>query len=757
MKQTVKITGLDCANCAKTLEKEINKIDGVENAKIDFVHSKLSFESENCDKALTDIINLTKQVEPDVKIESKNKSQKRTIKKQTVKILGLDCANCAKTLEKEINKIDSVENAKIDFVHSKLSFESEDCDKALTDIINLTKQVESDAKIENKNKSQKKINNKLIVDFAILFLGIAIGVLCVLNIAMPKWLFWTLFVASALLLGYKTYIKAIKLLLRGVVNENLLITISVIGASIIGKHMEALMVVALYSLGKILEGMAVDKSRKSIEKLTNLEPEYAVVVRDGKEAKVSPKEVQIGETIVVRPGERVPIDGKIVDGSATLDMQSLTGESLLVSKNSGDEILSGSIVKDGILKIETTGLYENSTVSKILNLIENASEKKSKTETVISKVASYYTIAVVVLSIVVGAIVWAVSKNFDTALYRGLIFLVISCPCAFAISVPLSYFSGLGNASKNGILIKGSNYLDACAKLNVVAFDKTGTLTTGVFKIDKIESFDENRSQEDILWLTCLGEQNSLHPVAKSILAENTKQLQEVQNFKEIAGKGVEFEYQNAKYFVGRAEAENCGTSVVLFENEKKIGQIYLSDAIKDSTKPAIANLKSMGIKTVLLSGDNEKVAQKVGADVGIDTSLGKLLPEDKYHWIEQEKGKKGSFVGYVGDGINDAPSLMLADVGISMGINGSQASIEASDVVLVDDNPQKVATAIKISKYTRKIVWQNIGVSAIVKATFLILGALGVTGMLYAVFADVGVTLLAVLNSMRALYYKTN
>ena len=677
--------------------------------------------------------------------------------KKIVKIEGLDCPNCARALEKELNKIDGVDNVEIDFLKSDLSFESKDVDNALCKIVKTTKAIEPDAKIiyDKKTKKNQK-NGKLVLDICLLFVGIALG-LCVLFIDMPVWLFWTLFVASALLMGYKTYIKAIKLLFKGTVNENLLITISVVGASAIGEYMEGLMVIALYSIGKILEGIAVDRSKKSIEKLTQMQPEYAVVLDGDVEKRVEPSEVLENSIIVVRPGEKVPIDGNIIEGSASLDMQSLTGESVPVFVDEGKEILSGSIVLDGMLKIRTTRKYDESTVKKILDLIEHAQDKKSKTETVISKVARWYTLGVIVLAITVWGIVWAVTRNFDTALYRGLIFLVISCPCAFAISVPLSYFSGIGNASKHGILIKGSNYLDACAKINVVAFDKTGTLTTGNFVIQKVISYDSSKSEEDILYLASLGEQYSLHPLAKAIVSANKRKLQKVSNLKEKAGEGVYFKFHKMDYFVGRKSQDLKSTIVEIFENDSKIGEIELDDDIKESSYVACQELKSLGVRTVMLSGDNELSAVRVAKEIGIDEVHHNLLPQEKFEWIENAKKDKKNFVGYVGDGINDAPSLMLSDVGISMGNNGSGASKEVSDIVLVDDDPSKVPSAIKISKYTRKIVWENIILSAVVKITFLLLGTFGVTGMLFAVFADVGVTVLAILNSMRALKYKPN
>lgn len=675
--------------------------------------------------------------------------------KKTVKISGLDCANCAKVLEGELNKIEEVKTAQVNFVKSEISFEAEDVDLALKKIIKCTKKVEPEAKIEA--NSVKKSESKLMfwLSLGIFAVGLLFGIFAlVFEKKLPIWAFWTMFVVSALLMGYKTYYKAVVLLFKGVVNENLLVTISVVGATIVGEHMEGLMVVALYTVGKILESLAVNKSRKSIAELTNLTPEYANLINGDEIEVVSPKDVEVGSILLVKAGERIPVDAKVVEGSCFLDVQSLTGESVPVKVKEGDTVLSGAIVLDGVLKIETTVEYENSTASRIMELIENASEKKSKTETFISKMTKWYTLGVIAFALLVWGIVWAVTKNLDDAVYRGLIFLVVSCPCAFAISVPLTYFSGIGNASKKGILIKGSNYLDACAKMNIVAFDKTGTLTTGQFSIEKINVLDDKLTEKDVIFLASIGEQYSLHPLAKSILSANEKKLPKAKNVNEKAGEGVYFDYKDKNYFVGRKNKTSSKTLVELFEGKKKLAEFVLTDTIKTTSVSACKALSQMSVKTVMLSGDGKEAVEIVAKKVGVQEFESELLPEDKFHWIENAKKDKKNFVGYVGDGINDAPSLMLADVGISMGINGSAASIEASDIVLVDDAPNKVPLAIKLSKFTRKIVWENILLSAGIKLVFLILGAVGVTGMLEAVIADVGVTVLAVLNSIRALKY---
>lgn len=671
------------------------------------------------------------------------------------KINGLDCPNCARSLEEELNKLSSIESAKIDFLKSTLQITSSNDLKALEDAKSLTKKLEPDAVIVSKNETKSSFKKSVWLNSALLLVGIALAIV-VLTVKMPTWLYWMLFVTSALLMGYKTYYKALMLLFKGVINENFLVTLSVIGATCVGEGMDALMVIGLYSIGKILESIALNKSRKSIEELTTIQPEFAVIVSDGEERRVDPNEIKIGDIIVVRAGEKVAVDGIVTSGKVSLNTQSLTGESLPQQVEEGDEILSGSIVLDGVVYLRATTIYRDSTVSKIMDLINNASDKKAKTETVISKISKYYTLGVILLSICVWGIVWAVTKNVNEAIYRGLIFLVISCPCAFAISVPLAYFSGIGNASRNGILVKGSNYLDVLAKLELLAFDKTGTLTTGEFEISEVELLDKNLTEEDLIYIASLGEQFSTHPLAKAIVLKNTKKLEKPQNIKEVAGKGVYFEHNGDKYFVGRDSKSQENTAVEVLKNDKLIGVIKLQDSIKPSTKKALKQLREMGIKTAILSGDNEKIVESVANELGVDEFGAKLLPEDKFKWLEENK-KSGKTIGYVGDGINDAPSLTLADVGISMGLSGSSASIEASDIVIANDNPQKIVDGIKISKVTRRIVWQNIIASALVKIVFLSLGAFGVTRMLSAVIADVGVTLLAILNSLRALRYNPN
>lgn len=561
-------------------------------------------------------------------------------------------------------------------------------------------------------------------------------------------------ITSLLLMGYKTYFKAIFQSIHLKLDENTLVTISIIGACALNESMEGLMVIALYTLGKMLESRAVNYSRKSISALINTQPEYAIILKDEREEKVKPEQVEVGDIIVVKPGEKIPVDGVVIDGNCNIDKRHLTGESIPVNVSVDDSVPSGSIVLDGVLKIKATSKYTDSTVSKILNLVSNATNKKSKTETFISRFSSYYTLGVIILSFVVWGITWAVLGNINTAIYRGLIFLVVSCPCAFAISVPLSYFSGIGRCSKQGILIKGSNYLDTCASIDEILLDKTGTLTTGEFEVVKVET-TQGTKESELFEIVVAGEQNSLHPIAKAICGfygKNSKCV--AKNYHEVAGKGIEFEIKRYKYFVGRSLNSKGYTQVDVLKSDKLIGSIYLQDKIKSSSYVMVENLKKLNVSSMMLTGDNMSIAKKVCSDIGIDSYHAELMPQDKFNILEKEKSK-GKTVAFVGDGINDAPALTLSDVGISMGIMGSQATIESSDVVIADDNLKRIPDLIKISKRTKKIVLENIIFAGVTKLTFLILGALGITGMLLAVFADVGVTLLAILNSLRVLTYK--
>ncbi len=674
--------------------------------------------------------------------------------KKELNVIGLDCGHCALTLEKYLQKVEGVKSCNINFSTSKIFIETDDDNfkTVFKRIVNCAKEVNPSVKITEQKENGSSFK---LYDIILYVIGIILG-LVVIFVDLNPVLYWIMLVMSGLCLGYKTYWKAIIQLKRFQINENTLITLSIIGAVAVGESMEGLMVIALYTLGKMLEAKAVNYSRKSISTLIDNQPEYAVIISEEQETKVKPEMVKVDDIIIVRPGEKVALDGVVINGKATINKSHLTGESVPVVVSEGEVILSGSIVLDSAIKIRVTAEYKDSAVSKILGLVTNASSRKSKTESFISKISSWYTLGVIVLSIIVFGITWIVLKDVSVAVYRGLIFLVVSCPCAFAISVPLTYFSGIGRCSKQGILIKGSTFIDACAKLDKVMFDKTGTLTSGKFKVTKVVT-QKDIGEETLMDLVVAGEKSSLHPIAIAICEyySKPKKKYKVEDFIEIVGKGIEYKINSKTYFVGRSQTEEGSTIVSVKEDNKEIGKIYLDDTVKNEGKDTIEDLHGINIQSMMLTGDNRGIATKVASELGIDDFSAELLPNDKFNIIEEEKSS-GHTVAFVGDGLNDAPALALADVGISMGIMGSDATIETSDIVIADDNLKQIPRLIKISKKTKRIAVGNIIFALVTKLLFLTLGAVGITGMLLAVFADVGVTLIAILNSLRVLMYKT-
>jgi len=528
--------------------------------------------------------------------------------------------------------------------------------------------------------------------------------------------------------------------------------------------MEGLMVITLYEIGKILEEKSISKSRKSIKDLMDIKPEYANLKTENDIKKVSPEEVKKGDTILIKEGEKVPLDGIVKKGTADLNTASLTGESKLTQVSENKNVLSGSIVVDGMIEVKVTKEYKNSTVSRILDLVENATDKKAKTETFVNKASSIYTPIVIGLAAIVAIFLPLFTDipytGNNGSIYRALIFLVISCPCSIAISVPLSYFSGIGKSSKEGILIKGSDYIDAIKDIKEIVFDKTGTLTKGEFEITKIDTF-ENYTEQEVLKYAAMGEKYSNHPIAKSIMKANKEEVAEVQEFKEIAGKGLSYQYNGETVLVGNSvlvEAndtnEEGATKIYVKINDKLAGIIYLGDTVKDGVVETIKELKALGIKTNMFTGDNKQIAEKTGKEIGIQNIKSEMLPQDKYNAFEEIINKKDekSKVAFVGDGINDSPVLARADVGISMGGVGSESAIEASDVVIMTDNVSKILDAIKISKKTCGIIRQNLVFAITVKVLILFLSTIGLSGMWQAVFADVGVTILTIFNTLRIL-----
>ena len=552
---------------------------------------------------------------------------------------------------------------------------------------------------------------------------------------------------------------------KGVLDENALITISVIGACLVNKVMEGVMVITLYEIGKILESKAISKTRKSISDLMNIKPEYANLKNGEEYQQVNPEEVNVGDIILVKTGEKIPLDGIVLKGEAELDNSALTGESAFVKVKEKSKVLSGAINVQGILEIKVEKNYENSTVSQILNLVENPTDKKAKTETFVAKAAKIYTPIVLGLALLVAIFMPILIKGstYYDSIYKALIFLVISCPCSIAISVPLSYFSGIGKASKKGILIKGSDYLDGIKDIGQILFDKTGTITTGKFKVSKIKTYNGKYSENEILNYFAMGESFSNHPLAKSILEMVNDEIDttKVKDFEEISGKGLKYTYNNMEIKIGNAEfvdskekIDEKGTILYLKIEDEITGGIVLTDEIKSDAKETIKQLKELGIKTKMLTGDKKEVATRIAKEVNIDEVKSEMLPQDKYNELEKvlDNNITGKKVAYVGDGINDSPVLARADIGISMGGIGSNSAIEASDMVIMTDELKKIIEAIQISKKTNRIIKENLIFSIGVKILILLLSILGIADMWEAVFADVGTTLITIFNTIRIL-----
>lgn len=623
------------------------------------------------------------------------------------------------------------------------------------------------------SKKQKKVLIRIIISSVLLVALMITSKLVQLN----KWVEFVLFLVPYLIIGYDILKKAIKGIAKGqVFDENFLMAVATIGAVALGDFAEGAAVMLFYQIGELFQSVAVGKSRRNITSLMDIRPDYANVEVDGKLEKVDPDDVEIGTDIIVNPGEKVPIDGVVVSGESTLNTSALTGESVPRSVKSGDEIISGCINLTGVLRIKTSKEFGDSTVSKILDLVENSSMKKSKSENFITKFARYYTPAVcggaIVLAVLPPIIrmIMGESAMWGDWITRALTFLVISCPCALVISIPLSFFAGIGCASANGVLVKGSNYLEALSDTQYIVFDKTGTLTKGVFEVTGIypaNGFDEST----IVGLASYAESASNHPISISLKKYFGKEIKRdsVSDIKEIAGHGVSAVVNGHKVYAGNiklmhkeniaVDAEhNEGTVVYVSCDGVYAGCIVISDVVKDNSKKAISSLKKSGIdKTVMLTGDSKETAKRVAENLGLDEYHAELLPADKVEWVEKLLGEKSpkKKLAFVGDGINDAPVLSRADIGIAMGALGSDAAIEAADIVLMDDDPSKIALARKISVHTLKIVKENIWFALIVKAVCLVLGALGIANMWIAIFADVGVMVLAVLNAIRALKIK--
>lgn len=781
VKKKLMLEGLDCANCAMKIEKGVGNIEGVNSCSVNFATKTMVLETaqnkEN--EVVTEAKQLVTKLEPHIKVQEE---QKNKAAKEVFILEGLDCANCAMKIENKVKEMPTVSEATVDFVSKKLRVEvanKRELESTVEDIKNVVQKLEPDVKVVREEKSGhdhghshdhgeanvKKMIGRLVVG------GILTGIAALAD--LPQMITIPLFVLAYLLIGGDIVWRAVRNITRGqVFDENFLMAIATVGAFAIQQYSEAVAVMLFYQVGELFQSIAVNRSRKSITSLMDIRPDYANVKVGNETKQVSPEDVQIGDYIIVKPGEKVPLDGKVVEGTSMMDTSALTGESVPREVEVGNDVLSGFVNQNGVLTIEVTKEFGESTVSKILDLVQNASSKKAPTENFITKFARYYTPVVVITAAIMAFIPPLILEGatFSEWIYRALVFLVISCPCALVVSIPLGFFGGIGGASKSGILVKGSNYLEALNDVKYIVFDKTGTLTKGVFKVTKMEP-SEGTTSEELLEYAAFAEVYSNHPIAQSIRNAYEKSIDEnaIEDYSEISGHGTVVKVQGKEIFAGNAklmrkeniefkQPDTVGTLVHVAVDGKYAGYIVISDEVKEDSKQAIQKLKELGIKkTVMLTGDAKAVGEAVGKELGLDEVHAELLPQQKVEEIEKiDAAKRGKEkVAFVGDGINDTPVLARADVGIAMGGLGSDAAIEAADIVIMTDEPSKIATAVKIAKRTRSIVWQNIIFALGVKGLVLLLGAFGIATMWEAVFSDVGVTLIAVLNAMRVLRVK--
>ncbi|WP_302653966.1 heavy metal translocating P-type ATPase [uncultured Clostridium sp.] len=682
---------------------------------------------------------------------------------------GLNCANCARKIEEKVGKMEGVKESNLNFTTTTLNVKLEGKVKeehAINEIKKIVEALEPHVKVEKKVSGKTNVQRAKFEVKPTLIIGTILYLIAVIG-DFKGALALILFVASYLLIGGKVVLTAIKNIARGqLFDENFLMTVATIGAFSISEYPEAVAVMLFYEIGETIQGYAVNKSRTSISSLMDIRADYANIIIDGKEKKVSPETVKVEDVILVKPGEKVPLDGVVIEGESFIDTSALTGESVPRKIVPNDEILSGGINTSGLLKVKVTKKFGESTVSRILEMVENAASKKADTEKFITKFAKVYTPIVVVLAILIAVIPSIFIKDalFSTWLYRALVFLVVSCPCALVVSVPLGFFAGIGGASKKGVLVKGSNYLELLKDLETVVFDKTGTLTEGVFSVTEINT--NGIDKEKLIEVAAMAESFSNHPIAISIIKEYGKEIDKevIKEYKEISGRGIKAVINNEEVLVGNSklmnefnilynEVDSIGTVVYCAINGEFKGSIVISDKIKENAVEALINLKKAGVKkTVMLTGDNKKTAYKVGEKINIDEVHSELLPLDKVKEVEEimKRSNKNGKLAFVGDGVNDAPVLARADIGIAMGGIGSDAAIEAADIVLMKDDINALVDAINVSKKTNKILWQNIVFALGIKILVMVLGTFGIANMWTAVFADVGVTIIAIINSTR-------
>lgn len=779
MKKVITLKGLDCPNCAAKIEKEVGELNGVHSSVINLMQQTLTIDVDapsavSVAKVIETIVH---SHEPHVQVSEKTAA--RLTKVYLLK--GLDCPDCSAKIEKEVGELDGVRSSTVNLMKQTLTISvdtsavatvakqiktivhTHEPEVAVSEYVAQTAPNEKEKSVKDDEDDSKKMTMRLIAGAVIFAVGIILSEF--VKVSLPVQL--AFLVTAYIILGGDVVMRAAKNIVKGrVFDENFLMSLSTVGAFIIGEYPEAVAVMLFYQVGEFFQEMSVKRSRKSIADLMDIRPDAATVSRNGELTVVSPETVAVGEVIIVKPGEKIPLDGVILEGESMLDTKALTGESVPRSVHQGDEALSGCINQSGVLTIHVTKAFGESTVSKIIDLVENASSRKAPTENFITTFARYYTPVVVILAAILAIVPpFAFGGEWIEWIRRALVFLVISCPCALVISIPLTFFGGIGAASKHGVLVKGSNYLEALNSVSTVVFDKTGTLTKGVFKVTDILPV-KGFASEQVLEYAAQAESFSNHPIAKSILSAYGKDVDQevISDYKEISGHGISVNAAGRKILAGNTKlmdaekiayipCDQAGTKVYVAVDGQYAGCILIADEVKADSPSAIAALKRIGVeKTVMLTGDDERIGKAVAEQLGLDEYYAQLLPDQKVEKLEllDSKKRSGTKLAFIGDGINDAPVLARADVGIAMGGLGSDAAIEAADVVLMTDEPSKLVEAIKVAKATKRIVIQNIVIALAVKGLFLVLGAFGIAGMWEAVFGDVGVALIAVMNAMR-------
>lgn len=776
------VDNLGCAGCAAKIQHEGSKMSGILNSNLDLYKKKMIVETDdsfNEKQFLSDINKIADKLEPGTKIYKKENDKIRT---REYVVENLDCAGCAAKIQHESSKLKGIINSNLDLYKKNITVETDssfDEESFLEQINTIADKLEPGTliyKAENEDdndEARAKREKELALEKAeekkekfLLIIGAALFIISVFLKPFPM-IKLAVSIIAYIILGGDVVLKSFKNITKGnFLDENFLMTIATFGAFYLGETTEAVGVMLFYKVGEYFQESAVRNSRKSIEKLLDIRPDYANI-RDnnGEVIKISPKKLKIGDIIIIKSGEKVPVDGIVVKGESDLNTAALTGESIPADVTVNSEVLSGSLNGAGVLEVKVTKLFSDSTINKIIEMVENASNKKAESEKFITKFARYYTPIVVITALIVGIGFPLLFGNFNMWFGRALIFLVISCPCALVLSVPLTFFSSIGKASKSGILIKGGNYLEALTNISAVVFDKTGTLTKGKFKIDRLEA--QNGNEDELLKTAKIGEFYSNHPIGKAIVSYGSIDINEeyIEGYKELSGFGVLSYYEGKMILIGNyklmkeykieAEEKNyAGTVLYVAQDNVFLGYIYISDEIKEDSPLTIEGLRKSGIQSYMLTGDSNKIGTVVGEKLGLNSEniYSQLLPQDKVNKLEEIKSKNNKGIVFVGDGVNDAPVLSLADVGIAMGGVGSDIAIEAADVVIMKDEPSKILGLLKIAKQNKKVVMQNIIMALGIKVIVMILGVFGIANMWMAIFSDVGVSLLAVLNASQGI-----